>query len=170
MNALIGPSGCGKSTFLRTLNRMHELSDGGWITGKVLLDGEDVYAAEGEPDAAAPPGRDGVPEADSVSHDVDLRQRGGRAPAERRRFEERAGRDRGALAESGGAVGRGEGPAQGQRHGAVGRPAAAALHRADHRARGRRCCCSTSRPPHSIRLGPSGSRSWCSSSSRSSRS
>ena len=43
VNALIGPSGCGKSTFLRTLNRMHELSEGGWITGKVLLDGEDVY-------------------------------------------------------------------------------------------------------------------------------
>ncbi len=43
VHALIGPSGCGKSTFLRTLNRMHELSEGGWITGKVLLDGEDIY-------------------------------------------------------------------------------------------------------------------------------
>ena len=43
VNALIGPSGCGKSTFLRTLNRMHELTEGGWITGKVLLDGQDVY-------------------------------------------------------------------------------------------------------------------------------
>src|SRR5438046_4328264 len=41
--ALIGPSGCGKTTFLRCLNRMHELSEGGWITGKVLLDGEDIY-------------------------------------------------------------------------------------------------------------------------------
>jgi phosphate transport system ATP-binding protein len=44
VHALIGPSGCGKSTFLRALNRMHELSDGGWITGRVLLDGEDIYA------------------------------------------------------------------------------------------------------------------------------
>jgi phosphate transport system ATP-binding protein len=44
VHALIGPSGCGKSTFLRALNRMHELSDFGWITGKVLLDGEDIYA------------------------------------------------------------------------------------------------------------------------------
>jgi phosphate transport system ATP-binding protein len=44
VHALIGPSGCGKSTFLRTLNRMHELSDQGWITGRVLLDGEDIYA------------------------------------------------------------------------------------------------------------------------------
>ncbi|MBL8979786.1 MAG: phosphate ABC transporter ATP-binding protein [Gemmatimonadetes bacterium] len=49
VNALIGPSGCGKSTFLRTLNRMHELSDGGWITGKVLLDGEDIYGSRVSP-------------------------------------------------------------------------------------------------------------------------
>jgi len=44
VHALIGPSGCGKSTFLRTLNRMHELSEHGWITGRVLLDGADIYA------------------------------------------------------------------------------------------------------------------------------
>jgi phosphate transport system ATP-binding protein len=43
VHALIGPSGCGKSTFLRTLNRMHELSEHGWITGLVLLDGTDIY-------------------------------------------------------------------------------------------------------------------------------
>src|SRR5581483_735591 len=43
VHALIGPSGCGKSTFLRTLNRMHELVEGAWITGRVLLDGEDIY-------------------------------------------------------------------------------------------------------------------------------
>jgi phosphate transport system ATP-binding protein len=43
VHALIGPSGSGKSTFLRTLNRMHELSENGWITGRVLLDGEDIY-------------------------------------------------------------------------------------------------------------------------------
>jgi phosphate transport system ATP-binding protein len=45
VHALIGPSGCGKSTFLRTLNRMHEMTPGGWITGKVLLDGHDIYAS-----------------------------------------------------------------------------------------------------------------------------
>jgi phosphate transport system ATP-binding protein len=49
VHALIGPSGCGKSTFLRTLNRMHELSEGGWITGRVLLDGEDIYAPKINP-------------------------------------------------------------------------------------------------------------------------
>jgi len=43
VTALIGPSGCGKTTFLRCLNRMHELSEGGWSTGKVLLHGEDIY-------------------------------------------------------------------------------------------------------------------------------
>ncbi|MGE5926449.1 MAG: ATP-binding cassette domain-containing protein, partial [Gemmatimonadota bacterium] len=49
VHALIGPSGCGKSTFLRTLNRMHELSEGGWITGRVLLDGEYIYAPKINP-------------------------------------------------------------------------------------------------------------------------
>jgi phosphate transport system ATP-binding protein len=43
VTAIIGPSGCGKSTFLRCLNRMHELSDGGTVQGKVLLDGSDIY-------------------------------------------------------------------------------------------------------------------------------
>jgi len=46
VHALIGPSGCGKSTFLRTLNRMHEISGGGWIAGKVLMDGRDIYASD----------------------------------------------------------------------------------------------------------------------------
>src|SRR5438445_8636105 len=43
VTAIIGPSGCGKSTFLRCLNRMHELSEGGWVTGSVMLDGQDIY-------------------------------------------------------------------------------------------------------------------------------
>ena len=41
--ALIGPSGCGKSTFLRCLNRMHELTPGARVDGKVLLDDQDLY-------------------------------------------------------------------------------------------------------------------------------
>jgi len=49
VTAIIGPSGCGKSTFLRCLNRMHELSEGGWSTGAVLLDGEDIYGGELDP-------------------------------------------------------------------------------------------------------------------------
>ncbi len=46
VHALIGPSGCGKSTFLRSLNRLHEETPGGRVTGRVLLDGEDVYASK----------------------------------------------------------------------------------------------------------------------------
>jgi phosphate transport system ATP-binding protein len=44
ITALIGPSGCGKSTLLRTLNRMNDLVPGVRITGRVELDGEDIYA------------------------------------------------------------------------------------------------------------------------------
>ena len=43
ISAFIGPSGCGKSTFLKSLNRMNDLIEGCKITGKVLLDGEDIY-------------------------------------------------------------------------------------------------------------------------------
>ncbi|WP_322756773.1 ATP-binding cassette domain-containing protein, partial [Frankia sp. Cas3] len=46
VTALIGPSGCGKSTYLRILNRMHELIPGASLAGQVLLDGEDIYAAD----------------------------------------------------------------------------------------------------------------------------
>ena len=49
VTAIIGPSGCGKSTFLRCLNRLHELSEGGWATGKVLLDNEDIYGGRVDP-------------------------------------------------------------------------------------------------------------------------
>ena len=44
ITALIGPSGCGKTTFLRSLNRMADLIDGVRVTGKVLIDGRDIYA------------------------------------------------------------------------------------------------------------------------------
>jgi phosphate transport system ATP-binding protein len=43
ITAIIGPSGCGKSTFIRCLNRMHEVSHGGRVAGRVLLDGKDIY-------------------------------------------------------------------------------------------------------------------------------
>lgn len=44
VTAFIGPSGCGKSTFLKSINRMNDLIDCVKIEGKVLLDGEDIYA------------------------------------------------------------------------------------------------------------------------------
>lgn len=43
ITAFIGPSGCGKSTLLKSLNRMNDLVEGCKITGKICLDGEDIY-------------------------------------------------------------------------------------------------------------------------------
>jgi phosphate transport system ATP-binding protein len=49
VTAIIGPSGCGKSTYIRTLNRMHELVPNAKLSGKVVLDGEDIYAKNVDP-------------------------------------------------------------------------------------------------------------------------
>ncbi|HET9154905.1 MAG TPA: phosphate ABC transporter ATP-binding protein PstB [Solirubrobacterales bacterium] len=49
VTALIGSSGCGKTTFLRSLNRMHELTPGARVEGTVTLDGEDVYDPRVDP-------------------------------------------------------------------------------------------------------------------------
>ena len=46
VTAFSGPSGCGKSTFLKTLNRMNDLVENVKITGKVLLDGDDIFAPQ----------------------------------------------------------------------------------------------------------------------------
>lgn len=43
VTAIIGPSGCGKSTLLRCINRMHEVTRGARVEGRILLDGEDLY-------------------------------------------------------------------------------------------------------------------------------
>ena len=44
ITGIIGPSGCGKSTLLRVFNRMNDLIEGVRITGRVLIDKEDIYA------------------------------------------------------------------------------------------------------------------------------
>jgi len=49
VTAFIGPSGCGKSSVLRSINRMHELVPGAYVTGEVLLDNEDVYGVDVDP-------------------------------------------------------------------------------------------------------------------------
>ena len=49
VTALIGPSGCGKSTFLRSLNRMHEVIPGAYVTGDVTMDGENLYGRYVDP-------------------------------------------------------------------------------------------------------------------------
>jgi phosphate transport system ATP-binding protein len=49
VTALIGSSGCGKTTFLRSLNRMHELTPGATVRGEISLDGEDIYGTGVDP-------------------------------------------------------------------------------------------------------------------------
>jgi len=49
ITAIIGPSGCGKSTVIRCLNRMHEVIPGARATGKVMLEGEDIYGSGVDP-------------------------------------------------------------------------------------------------------------------------
>ena len=49
ITSLIGPSGCGKSTFLRCLNRMNDTIDGCSVSGKLLLDNEDIYSDNIDP-------------------------------------------------------------------------------------------------------------------------
>jgi phosphate transport system ATP-binding protein len=41
--AMIGPSGCGKSTFLRCLNRMNDTIEHARVSGRITLDGQDIY-------------------------------------------------------------------------------------------------------------------------------
>ena len=167
ITGFIGPSGCGKSTVLRSLNRMNDLIRGFRFEGHVHFHGQDVYDRGRRPGGGAPLHRHGVPAAESVL-DEHLRQRGVRPPAEPLPGQRgRAGR---AGAAAGRALGRGEGQAQEQRAVALGRPAAAAVHRAGDRHRalrapdGRALLRARSRSP------PGGSRSSCCSSRRSTRS
>ncbi len=41
--AFIGPSGCGKTTFLRCINRMNDVIPIAKVTGRILIDGQDIY-------------------------------------------------------------------------------------------------------------------------------
>lgn len=47
--ALIGPSGCGKSTYLRALNRMNDTIPSCRVSGKLILDDEDIYSKKMDP-------------------------------------------------------------------------------------------------------------------------
>ena len=49
ITAFIGPSGCGKTTVLRSLNRMHDITPGAQVLGKVTYHGEDLYASKVDP-------------------------------------------------------------------------------------------------------------------------
>jgi phosphate transport system ATP-binding protein len=49
VTAIIGPSGCGKSTLVRCLNRLHEEVHGARVQGKVMFNGQDIYAPDVDP-------------------------------------------------------------------------------------------------------------------------
>ena len=136
VTAFIGPSGCGKSTFLRTLNRMHEVTPGGRVEGKVLLDDENLYGPGVDPVAvrrtvgmvfqrpnpfptmsifdnvAAGPAAQRLVRKKAELDDVVEKSLQGRQPLER-----------------------GQGPAEQARLRPLRRPAAAAVHRPRHRGR-----------------------------------
>jgi len=46
VTAFLGPAGSGKSTMLRLINRLNDLIDGTSMTGRILIDGEDVYSRD----------------------------------------------------------------------------------------------------------------------------
>ncbi|WP_428331200.1 phosphate ABC transporter ATP-binding protein [Mucilaginibacter sp.] len=48
VTSIIGPSGCGKTTLLKSFNRLLDNTPDVKIEGKVLVDGEDIYAANAE--------------------------------------------------------------------------------------------------------------------------
>ncbi|CDN32807.1 Phosphate transport ATP-binding protein PstB [Mucinivorans hirudinis] len=48
ITCIIGPSGCGKSTLLKSFNRLLENTENVKITGRVLVDGENIYAPHSE--------------------------------------------------------------------------------------------------------------------------
>jgi phosphate transport system ATP-binding protein len=49
ITAFIGPSGCGKTTVLRSLNRMHDITPGAQVLGKVTYHGQDLYGPKVDP-------------------------------------------------------------------------------------------------------------------------
>ena len=131
--AMIGPSGCGKSTFLRCLNRMNDTIVGARVEGRIMLDGNDIH--DRRQDVVQLRARVGmVFQKPNPVPEVDLRERrvwpahprsGGRPG--------RAGRDRQHQPAPRRAVGGGQGPPRATGHQSLGRPAAAALHRAHDR-------------------------------------
>ena len=60
VTVLFGPAGGGKTTLMRLVNRLNDMVEDTHMTGRVLLDGEDIYAPGVDVAAAAPQGRDGL--------------------------------------------------------------------------------------------------------------
>ena len=49
ITAIIGPSGCGKSTLLRAFNRMNDFVPSSYVTGEILMQGQNLYGKEIDP-------------------------------------------------------------------------------------------------------------------------
>ena len=49
VTAIIGPSGCGKSTLLRAFNRMNDFVPSSYVTGEVLMHGQNLYGSNIDP-------------------------------------------------------------------------------------------------------------------------
>ena len=132
ITGFIGPSGCGKSTVLRSLNRMNDLIRGFRFEGQVHFHGKDIYARNVDPVVVrrhiGMVFQQPNPFAMSIFDNVafGLRLNGYRGNVDERVEQALAAR---------GPVGRGEGQAQAERPVALGRAAAAAVHRPRHRDR-----------------------------------
>jgi phosphate transport system ATP-binding protein len=46
ISVFLGPAGGGKTTLLRLVNRLNDLVDGTRLTGRILVDGQSIYAAD----------------------------------------------------------------------------------------------------------------------------
>ena len=49
VTAIIGPSGCGKSTLLRSVNRMNDFVPSSYVTGEILMHGQNLYGSSIDP-------------------------------------------------------------------------------------------------------------------------
>ena len=135
VTAFIGPSGCGKSTFLRCINRMNDTIAGCRVTGKIELDGEDIY--DPELDVVQLRARVGMvfqkpnPFPKSIYENVAYGPRIHGLASSKAELDEIVHCE---LAQ-GRPVRGGEGPPERARHRPVRRPAAASVHRPRHRRR-----------------------------------
>jgi phosphate transport system ATP-binding protein len=48
LTVIIGPSGCGKTTLLKSFNRLIDSADGVKVSGRVLVDGDDIFHPKAE--------------------------------------------------------------------------------------------------------------------------
>jgi phosphate transport system ATP-binding protein len=158
------PSGCGKSTLLRCLNRMHETIPLTSVNGEVLLDGQDVYARGINPIEVRR--RIGMvfqrPTPFPTMSIRDNVAAGLRASSRERPSAPARGPDRRGVAQSGRALGRGQGSPPRLRDRALRRPAAT-LCIARAMATRPASSCSTNPPPPSIRSARRRSKNSCTS-------